>query len=208
MALSFVGCSLWREDRSVICTYCWPLPAQSFSGPSPLRLATIFYCLRFETFFFVASYDSRGHGGGIRPRFHTGFEVNSSQVKSSQSHIATDGQSVSKSWCRVPSGAHGQIFIAVWQLRSCFCGAPSLTRGRVCLLYMLLALVSAVFPGSSPLGLATIFYFLQFETSLFVTSYDSQGHGEGIRPRLHTGSLCTESESFYDRRSVGQSALV
>jgi hypothetical protein len=51
---------------------CWPLPAQSFSGPSPLELETIFYCLRFETSFFVASYDSQGHDGGIRPRLHTG----------------------------------------------------------------------------------------------------------------------------------------
>jgi hypothetical protein len=44
-----------------------------------------------------------------------------------------------------------QIFITVWQLRSCFCGAPSLTRGRVCLFYMLLALASAVFLGSESL---------------------------------------------------------
>jgi hypothetical protein len=36
-----------------------------------LGLATIFYCLRFETSHFVASYDSQGHGGGIRPRPHT-----------------------------------------------------------------------------------------------------------------------------------------
>jgi hypothetical protein len=28
-----------------------------------------------------------------------------------QSHIATDDQSVSKSWCRTPSGAYDQIFI-------------------------------------------------------------------------------------------------
>jgi hypothetical protein len=49
------------------------LLAQSFSGPSPLGLATIFYCLRYETSLFVASCDSQGHGGGIRPRFHTGF---------------------------------------------------------------------------------------------------------------------------------------
>jgi hypothetical protein len=62
------------------------------------------------------------------------------------------GQSVSKSWCRAPSGAHGQIFITVWQLRSCFCGGPYLTRGEVCLLYMLLILVSAVFLGSESLG--------------------------------------------------------
>jgi hypothetical protein len=54
----------------------WSLPAQSFSGPSPLGLATVFYCLRSETSLFVASYDSQGHGGGIRPRLHTS-EVNS-----------------------------------------------------------------------------------------------------------------------------------
>jgi hypothetical protein len=37
------------------------------------------------------------------------------------------------------------------------------------------------------LELVTIFYCLRSETSLFVASCDSQGHGEGIRPRLHTG---------------------
>jgi hypothetical protein len=42
------------------------------------------------------------------------------------------------------------------------------------------------------LDLATIFYCLKFETSLFVASYDSQGHGGGIRPRLHTGPLRTD----------------
>jgi hypothetical protein len=31
-----------------------------------------------------------------------------------------------------PSGAYDQIFISLWQLRFCFCRAPSLTRGRVC----------------------------------------------------------------------------
>jgi hypothetical protein len=34
---------------------------------------TIFYCSRFETSLFVASYDSRGHGGCIRPRLRTGL---------------------------------------------------------------------------------------------------------------------------------------
>jgi hypothetical protein len=70
--LDFVGRPLWREDGSVFCICCWLLPAQSFSGPSPLGLATAFYCLRFETSLFVATYDSQGHGGGIRPRLHTG----------------------------------------------------------------------------------------------------------------------------------------
>jgi hypothetical protein len=53
--LVFVGRPLWREDESVFCLCCWPLPALSFSGPNPLGLANIFYCLRFETSLFVAS---------------------------------------------------------------------------------------------------------------------------------------------------------
>jgi hypothetical protein len=73
--LVFVGRPLWRGNASVFCIWCWPLPVQSFSGPSPLRLATIFYCLRFETSLSVASYDSQGHGGDIRPRLHTGEEL-------------------------------------------------------------------------------------------------------------------------------------
>jgi hypothetical protein len=44
------------------------------------------------------------------------------------------------------------IFITLWQLRCCFSGAPPLTRGRVCVLYMLLALASVVFLGSESLG--------------------------------------------------------
>jgi hypothetical protein len=51
----------------------WPSPAQSFSGLSPMGLVTIFYCLRFETSLFVASYDSQGYGGGIGPGLHMGF---------------------------------------------------------------------------------------------------------------------------------------
>jgi hypothetical protein len=133
---------------------------QSFSGLSPLRLATIFYCLSFETSLFVASYDSQGHGGGIRSRLHTGLEGLPCQSQDcclsiSLSHITTDGQSVSqsvsKSWYRAPSGAHDQIFITVWQLWSRFCGAPSLTRGRVCLFYILLFLARAVYLGSESL---------------------------------------------------------
>jgi hypothetical protein len=79
MVLIFVGCLLWREDRSVFCICYWPLPAQSFSGPSPLGLATTFYCLRFETSLFFASCDSQGHA---RPSLHTGFatQFNSTEL--------------------------------------------------------------------------------------------------------------------------------
>jgi hypothetical protein len=41
--------SLTREDGSVVYNYCWPSPEQSFSGPGPAGLETMFYCLRFET---------------------------------------------------------------------------------------------------------------------------------------------------------------
>jgi hypothetical protein len=47
-----------------------------------------------------------------------------------------------------PSGAYDQIFIIVWQLRVCWCGAPSLMRRRVCRLQLLLALAIAVIFGS------------------------------------------------------------
>jgi hypothetical protein len=93
--LFFVGRPLWRNDGSVFCICCWSLPAQAFSGPSPFVLATIFYCLRFETSLFVASYDSQGDGGSIRPRLHTSKSIQSQSQSQNESHIATDGQSVS-----------------------------------------------------------------------------------------------------------------
>jgi hypothetical protein len=110
----------------------------------------------------------------------------------SQSHIATDGRSVSQSVSQSVSKSHlGLMTRYLLLFDSCgliFSAAPSLTRGRVCILYMLLALASLEsFSGPSPLGLVTIFYCLRFETYLFVASYDSQGHGGGIRTRLHTG---------------------
>jgi hypothetical protein len=62
------------------------------------------------------------------------YNLNQNRLSKSQSHIATDGQSVSPSSCRAPSGAYDHIVVTVWQLQSCLCGASSLTRGLVCLL--------------------------------------------------------------------------
>jgi hypothetical protein len=46
------------------------------------------------------------------------------EVSQSQSHIATDGQSVGPSWCRAPSGAHDQIFILFESYSPVFMGRP------------------------------------------------------------------------------------
>jgi hypothetical protein len=46
-----MGRFLWREDGPVVYICCWPSPAQSISGPSPVELATTFSSLRFETSF-------------------------------------------------------------------------------------------------------------------------------------------------------------
>jgi hypothetical protein len=89
------------------------------------------------------------------------------------------------------SGAYDQILITVRQLRGCCCGAPSLTRGRFVVYNCCWPSPVQSFSGPSPMGLATIFYCLGFETSLFIPCYDSQGHGGGIRPRLHAGYSST-----------------
>jgi hypothetical protein len=97
----------------------------------------------------------------------------------------TVSQSVSKSWCQATSGAHDQIFLTLWQLQPCFCGAPFVTRRRICLLYMLLSLAGAFFLGSESVGTRDHIFLSQIWDFPFVASYDSQGYGGGIRPRLH-----------------------
>jgi hypothetical protein len=151
--------------------------------PSPVALATIivFYCLRFETSIFVASYDSQDYGGIIRPHLHTGLSHSGSE---SGSYITADGSRSVSLGIKHPSGAYDQIFITVRQVRVCWCGALSLTRGPIGRLHLLMVLANAVgFWGPSPLVVATVFYCLRFETSHFVASYDSQGYGGGIRSR-------------------------
>jgi hypothetical protein len=65
------------------------------------------------------------------------------------------------------------------------------------------------FLGSSPVGVETTFYCLRFETSLFVASYDSQGYGGGIRPRLHAEDefLRMNYVSFYNSVRIGSRTL-
>jgi hypothetical protein len=66
----------------------------------------------------------------------------------SQSYLTTDSQWASLSWCQVPIRARDHFFflleIFFRQLRVCYFVAPSLTRGWVCNLLLLLVLASAV----------------------------------------------------------------
>jgi hypothetical protein len=82
--------SLWREDGSVVYNCCWSSPAQSSSGPSPVGIATIFYCLRFET----------SPCSPIRTRRATVevFYPASTRDDSPLESESTDGQSASLSW--------------------------------------------------------------------------------------------------------------
>jgi hypothetical protein len=74
-----------------------------------------------------------------------------------------------------------------------FCGAPSLTRGRVCLLYKLLALASAVFLGSESLGTRKhnlLSQIWDFTFRLLLRPAESRWRYS--TNRLHTGMNWTE----------------
>jgi hypothetical protein len=120
---------------------------------------------------------------------------------------------------RRPSGTFDQFFflleISFGQLHVCYFVAPSLTRGRVCILLYscFLALPEQSLLGRSTAELTAIFYCLIWDSpnlegqvpvfifprnrvaqlypralgSLYVASYDSLGYGGGILTRLHTG---------------------
>jgi hypothetical protein len=77
----------------------------------------------------------------------------------SQNHndITIDGQSASLSWCPAPiwdprSNILLLSLIVVRQLRVCWCGVPSLMRGRVCSFRLLLGIASAAFFVSESRG--------------------------------------------------------
>jgi hypothetical protein len=88
----------------------------------------------------------------------------SSNCCQSQNYITTDGQSASLSCCQAPISNPRPIFlllslIILRQLRICWCGAPSLTRSRVCSFQFLLASPAQLFSGLSPSGLMSIFFY-------------------------------------------------
>jgi hypothetical protein len=69
----------------------------------------------------------------------------------SESYLTTDSHSASLSWNKAPIwGLRPDIYLSL-TITALFLWASSLTRGRVWLLYMLLALASIVFLGSESL---------------------------------------------------------
>jgi hypothetical protein len=79
---------------------------------------------------FVATYDSQGHGGGIRPRLHTGYSCKV-KVKVKVTLRLTVSQSVSLG-VEPHLGLMTRYLVMFDSCGLFFCGAPSLTRGRVC----------------------------------------------------------------------------
>jgi hypothetical protein len=105
----------------------------------------------------------------------------SMKITESESYVTTDGHLASLSWNKAPSGAYDQIFITCVTITVLFLwGTLSDERSGLSFVY-------AAGPCQRSLsGVRVPWDCLTFETSLFVASYDSQGHGGGIRPHLHT----------------------
>jgi hypothetical protein len=109
----------------------------------PSGLVTIFYCLRFEAFQTWRARSSYLYPPGIGWPSYT-------PRSESESYITTDGQSASLSWNKAPIwGLRPDFYYC--QLWFCWCGALSLTRGRVWRLQLLLGLASVIFLGSESL---------------------------------------------------------
>jgi hypothetical protein len=88
----------------------------------------------------------------------------------SKSKLSYDRRSVGQSWCQATLGAQDQIFAIVRQLRVCSRGAPSLTRGRVCRLQLLLVVARAIIFTSVKISSTYYYYlYLQFYTLVFYT---------------------------------------
>jgi hypothetical protein len=80
------------------------------------------------------------------------------------SQVTADGQSASLS-VRHPSWAHDHIFITIRQLRGSPREEPSLTRGWLCSLQLLLELASTLILRPESLGTHHCIFCLKFETT-------------------------------------------
>jgi hypothetical protein len=128
-----------------------------------------------------------------------------------ESYVTTDGQSASLSWNKAPiCGLRPDFFITIWQLRVCWYGALSLTRGRVCRLQLLLALASAIILGSESRG--TRIHVLLYQIPNF--HFHRLLRLAGLRWRCCESYVITDSQparikhtsGAYDQIFISQSA--
>jgi hypothetical protein len=131
---------------------------------------------------------------------------------SSQSLITTDGQSASLSSSQAPIWDPRIIFpllslIIFRQLRICWCGAPFLTRSRVCSFQFFLGIASAAFLTTEFHGTHAL-----ISLSLFLRRPQPRGSGYCIYfPQDQSSPVIppdiglrekSKSKSHYDRQSV------
>jgi hypothetical protein len=100
---------------------------------------------------------------------------------------------VSQSCCWAPSRSHDQIFISVWQLQSCLCGALSLTRGWLCLLSESLSAVISHFSSCKR--------YLQFYMLYMVINVYTIRTGP-LSVQAQYSRLCPISSSFHYNSSL------
>jgi hypothetical protein len=102
-----------RSHSQVILRDSWPhFTASDLRLPNLEGLVPVFISPRsrvarlypqVQASFFIASFESQGYGGGIRPRLHAGGHPTlKSKSNQSQSYDTTDGQSASLSWNKAP----------------------------------------------------------------------------------------------------------
>jgi hypothetical protein len=106
-----------------------------------------------------------------------------------------------------PSGAYDQIFITSRQLLVCWCGAHSLTWGRVS--------QAQQFLGPSPAGLMTIFYSFRLENPptwrtipIFISPRNGVLSQSQNQSYFTTGGLPPMSSSWRQAKQIDRQATV
>jgi hypothetical protein len=117
---------------------------------------------------------------------HRSSQLTISSQSQSQSYITTDNQSASLPWCHAPIwDIVWSIFLHLSLIIFRWCGAHSLTRGRVCSFQFLLGITSAVFLSLSTARLVNISFlsFREWEKRKESWGGCSEGHyfGVGLR---------------------------
>jgi hypothetical protein len=122
-----VGCPLWWEDGSVVYSCCWASPAQSFLGPNPAGHSQIWDSFNLEYQVPVFIYP-KNRVAYLYPCWDLSQKSKAKLYYDRQSV----GQSLLVSGTHLGPATNSSKNFFFRNLRVSYCGAPSLTRGRVC----------------------------------------------------------------------------